>query len=129
MLSFAQHAYVADVDCVDARRIDLWRVGQLATNAANCGKGGYLLSVKTTTKRTGTPTLIFIFSARRVLCFSFLLGHTIYFAVPLTLAKLVRPLAGTSAGSPKPCLFQYIGLRFLQSSGGLFALQDVCVSL
>ena len=47
--------------------------------------------------------------------------------MPVTLAKLVSVLEGTSDDSPWPYLFGYAGLRFLQGSGGLSALQDVCV--
>ncbi|KJA27744.1 hypothetical protein HYPSUDRAFT_130746 [Hypholoma sublateritium FD-334 SS-4] len=53
-----------------------------------------------------------------------LLGRVINLAMPLTIGKLVSVLEGTSAGSPWPYLFGYAGLRFLQGSGGLSALQD-----
>lgn len=45
--------------------------------------------------------------------------------MPLTLGKLIDVLEGGSDGSPLPYLFGYVGLRFLQGSGGLSAIRDV----
>lgn len=45
--------------------------------------------------------------------------------MPLTLGKLINVLEGRSDGSPLPYLFGYVGLRFLQGSGGLSAIRDV----
>jgi len=45
--------------------------------------------------------------------------------MPLTLGKLINVLEGGSDGSPLPYLFGYVGLRFLQGSGGLSAIRDV----
>jgi len=45
--------------------------------------------------------------------------------MPLTLGKLISVLEGRSDGSPLPYLFGYVGLRFLQGSGGLSAIRDV----
>jgi len=49
--------------------------------------------------------------------------------MPLTLAKLVNILEGHTAGSPWPYIFAYAGFRFLQGSGGLSAIRDVCFLL
>lgn len=46
--------------------------------------------------------------------------------MPLALGQLVRLLDGPSGQSPWPLLFVYVGLRFLQGSGGLAAVRDVC---
>jgi len=45
--------------------------------------------------------------------------------VPFILAKLVDILEGRSSWSVWGCLFGYVGLRFLQGSGGLAAIRDV----
>ena len=47
------------------------------------------------------------------------------FLVPLIFAEVVRILEEGSKVSPWPYLCAYVGLRFLQSSGGLAALRDV----
>ena len=46
-------------------------------------------------------------------------------AIPLTLGEVVRTLEGKSGRSPWQYLFAYMGLRFLQSGGGLPALRGV----
>lgn len=53
-----------------------------------------------------------------------LLGRVINLAMPLTLGRLINVLEGRSDGSPLPYLFGYVGLRFLQGSGGLSAIRD-----
>ncbi|KAG5637231.1 hypothetical protein H0H81_005353, partial [Sphagnurus paluster] len=53
-----------------------------------------------------------------------LLGRVINLAMPLALGQLVRLLEKPSAQSPWPFLFGYVGLRFLQGSGGLAAIRD-----
>jgi len=45
--------------------------------------------------------------------------------MPLALAQLIRTLE--ERRSPWPYLFAYVGLRFLQGSGGLAAVRDVRV--
>jgi hypothetical protein len=45
--------------------------------------------------------------------------------MPLTLGQLVRVFEGRAPGSPWPWLFSYVGLRYLQGSGGLSAIRDV----
>ncbi|ETW80963.1 ABC transporter [Heterobasidion irregulare TC 32-1] len=52
------------------------------------------------------------------------IGRFINFAVPVVLAKLVSIFEKDSTRSPWPWVFGYVGLRFLQSSGGLAALRD-----
>ena len=49
--------------------------------------------------------------------------------MPLTLGQLVRVFEGRAPGhtSPWPWLFTYVGLRYLQGSGGLSAIRDVCL--
>ncbi|KAG6891758.1 hypothetical protein C0992_006179 [Termitomyces sp. T32_za158] len=53
-----------------------------------------------------------------------LLGRVINFAMPLALGQLVRLLEKPTGQSPWPFFFAYIGLRFLQGSGGLAAVRD-----
>ncbi|KAG5646274.1 hypothetical protein DXG03_003870 [Asterophora parasitica] len=53
-----------------------------------------------------------------------LLGRVINFAMPLTLGQVVRLLQNPTEQSPWPFLFAYVGLRFLQGSGGLAAIRD-----
>ena len=47
-------------------------------------------------------------------------------AVPYVLAQIINIFDGKLDQSPWPYLFGYAGLRFLQGSGGLAALRDVC---
>lgn len=56
-----------------------------------------------------------------------MLGRVINLAMPLTLGHLVRVFEGVAPGSPWPWLFAYVGLRYLQGSGGLSAVRDVCL--
>lgn len=56
-----------------------------------------------------------------------LIGRVVNLALPLTLGELVKILEGRSDRSPWPFLFGYVGLRFLQGSGGLAAIRDVSV--
>lgn len=61
-----------------------------------------------------------------MLCiFILLVGRVINFVMPLALGGLVSVLEGQSNRSPWPLLFGYVGLRFLQGSGGLAAIRDV----
>ncbi|KAG6862313.1 hypothetical protein C0995_016011 [Termitomyces sp. Mi166 len=53
-----------------------------------------------------------------------LLGRVINVAMPLALGKLVSLLEKPTGQSPWPFFFAYIGLRFLQGSGGLAAVRD-----
>ncbi|KAG5719458.1 Heavy metal tolerance protein [Termitomyces sp. T112] len=53
-----------------------------------------------------------------------LLGRVINFAMPLALGELVRLLEKPTGQSPWPFFFAYVGLRFLQGSGGLAAVRD-----
>ncbi|KAF8054164.1 mitochondrial half-size ABC transporter [Lyophyllum atratum] len=53
-----------------------------------------------------------------------LLGRVINLAMPLALGQLIRALEKPSEQSPWPYLFAYVGLRFLQGSGGLAAIRD-----
>ncbi|KIL68923.1 hypothetical protein M378DRAFT_184787 [Amanita muscaria Koide BX008] len=60
-----------------------------------------------------------------ILCiFILLLGRFVNFAMPLALGRLVLVLEGGEQGSPWPWLFAYVGLRYLQGSGGLSAIRD-----
>lgn len=52
-------------------------------------------------------------------------GRFVNFLVPLAFAQVVRIFEEGSKVSPWPYLFAYVGLRFLQSSGGLASLRDV----
>lgn len=52
-------------------------------------------------------------------------GRVINFLVPLMFSRLVKVFEEGSSTSPWPYLFAYVGLRFLQSSGGIGALRDV----
>lgn len=54
-----------------------------------------------------------------------LIGRVINPAVPYILGQFVSVLEGTIDASPWPYLFGYVGLRFLQGSGGLSAVRDV----
>ncbi|KAI8975885.1 hypothetical protein BD414DRAFT_172105 [Trametes punicea] len=59
------------------------------------------------------------------LCFVIMvLGRVVNFFVPFVFAQLVRVFEEGSKVSPWPYLGAYVGLRFLQSSGGLNALRD-----
>lgn len=63
----------------------------------------------------------------QVLCFIILLiGRVVNFAMPFTLGAFIRALEGKLNESPWPYLFGYVVLRFLQGSGGLSAVRDVC---
>ena len=53
------------------------------------------------------------------------LGRVVNVLVPIVFAQLVRIFEQGSQVSPWPYLGAYVGLRFLQSSGGLAALRDV----
>ncbi|KAF8626834.1 hypothetical protein AX15_004665 [Amanita polypyramis BW_CC] len=53
-----------------------------------------------------------------------ILGRAINVAMPLTLGQLVRVFEGKRSDSPWPWLFAYVGLRYLQGSGGLSAIRD-----
>ncbi|KAF4567762.1 hypothetical protein EYR40_006769 [Pleurotus pulmonarius] len=54
-----------------------------------------------------------------------LIGRVIAVLVPYTLGALVEAFEDPAKGhSPWPYLFAYVGLRFLQGSGGLSALRD-----
>ncbi|CAA7259242.1 unnamed protein product [Cyclocybe aegerita] len=53
-----------------------------------------------------------------------LIGRVVNIAMPITLGALVKILEGGSEDSPWPFLFGYVGLRFLQGSGGLSAVRD-----
>jgi hypothetical protein len=52
-------------------------------------------------------------------------GRFLNAVVPFTLGEVVRVFEEHSSRSPWPYLFAYVGLRFLQSGGGLSALNDV----
>ena len=54
-----------------------------------------------------------------------IVGRVVNFLVPLVFAQLVRIFEEGSQVSPWPYLGAYVGLRFLQASGGLPALRDV----
>lgn len=56
-------------------------------------------------------------------------GRVINFLVPLAFAQIVRIFEEGTKVSPWPYLFGYVGLRFLQSSGGLAAVRDVSRSV
>ncbi|EMD37782.1 hypothetical protein CERSUDRAFT_136601 [Gelatoporia subvermispora B] len=53
-----------------------------------------------------------------------LVGRVVNLLTPFMLAEVVRRLTEVPAQSPWLYLFAYIGLRFLQGSGGLSALRD-----
>ncbi|KAF8629157.1 hypothetical protein AX17_005742 [Amanita inopinata Kibby_2008] len=60
-----------------------------------------------------------------ILCIVILLfGRVANLAMPLVLGQLVRIFEGRAAGSPWPYLFAYVGLRYLQGTGGLSAIRD-----
>lgn len=52
-------------------------------------------------------------------------GRVVNVFLPLTLGKLVGVLEKDDGTSFWPPLLTYVGLRFLQSSGGIAALRDV----
>ncbi|KAH7915239.1 hypothetical protein BJ138DRAFT_178160 [Hygrophoropsis aurantiaca] len=52
-----------------------------------------------------------------------ILGRVVNALLPLSLGELVR-VFDQGVGSPWPYLFAYVGLRFLQSGGGISALRD-----
>ena len=54
-----------------------------------------------------------------------IVGRVVNFLVPLVFAQLVKIFEEGSKVSPWPYLGAYVGLRFLQSTGGLAALRDV----
>ena len=54
-----------------------------------------------------------------------IIGRIVNLAVPLVLAKLVSIFEKNDSRSPWPYLFGYVGLKFLQGSGGLAAVRDV----
>lgn len=55
------------------------------------------------------------------------IGRFVNFLVPLVFAEIVRIFEEGSKVSIWPYLFGYVGLRFLQASGGLAALRDVSI--
>lgn len=57
--------------------------------------------------------------------FVLLVERVVNVGVPFILAKLVDILEGRSPWSVWGCLVGYVGLRFLQGSGGLAAIRDV----
>ncbi|KAI0249585.1 hypothetical protein BJV78DRAFT_1129371 [Lactifluus subvellereus] len=59
-----------------------------------------------------------------VCVFLLILGRFVNLAVPFLLAQLISVFEKGVKRSPWPYLFGYVGLRFLQSSGGLSALRD-----
>ena len=64
------------------------------------------------------------------LCFLIMVvGRVVNFLVPLVFAQLVRVFEEGSKVSPWPYLGAYVGLRFLQASGGLAALRDVSFTI
>jgi len=54
-----------------------------------------------------------------------LVERVVNVGVPFILAKLVDILEGRSPWSVWGCLLGYVGLRFMQGSGGLAAIRDV----
>ena len=52
-------------------------------------------------------------------------GRVVNVFLPLTLGKLVSVLEKDDGTSFWPYLLTYIGLRFLQSNGGIGAIRDV----
>lgn len=54
-----------------------------------------------------------------------IVGRVVNVLVPLVFAQLVRIFEEGSNVSPWPYLGAYVGLRFLQATGGLAALRDV----
>lgn len=65
------------------------------------------------------------------------IGRFVNVALPLTLGELLHIFEAQYSGTPSspkprspwPYLLAYVGLRFLQSSGGLGALRDVRVKV
>ncbi|KAI0780187.1 hypothetical protein C8Q74DRAFT_1263689 [Fomes fomentarius] len=53
-----------------------------------------------------------------------IVGRVVNFLVPLVFAQLVRVFEEGTKVSPWPYLGAYVGLRFLQATGGLAALRD-----
>ena len=52
-------------------------------------------------------------------------GRVVNVFLPLTLGKLVNVLEKDDGTSFWPFLLTYVGLRFLQSNGGIAAVRDV----
>lgn len=52
-------------------------------------------------------------------------GRVVNLFLPLTLGKLVGVLEKDDGTSFWPYILTYVGLRFLQSGGGIAALRDV----
>lgn len=72
-----------------------------------------------------TQVLALILKPQALCIIILLFGRVINLALPFTLGQLVRIFEGRSEHSPWPFLFGYVGLRFLQGSGGLPAIRDV----
>ena len=53
------------------------------------------------------------------------IGRFVNMAVPWALAQVIRVFEEGSQSSAWPYLFAYVGLRFLQATGGLPALREV----
>ncbi|KAI0661121.1 hypothetical protein C8Q70DRAFT_932186 [Cubamyces menziesii] len=71
------------------------------------------------------PSKSFALQFLAFLCFLIMVvGRVVNFLVPLVFAQLVRVFEEGSKVSPWPYLGAYVGLRFLQASGGLAALRD-----
>ncbi|KAF9529277.1 hypothetical protein CPB83DRAFT_852990 [Crepidotus variabilis] len=51
-------------------------------------------------------------------------GRLVNLLLPFTLGRLLGIMEGTVEGSPWPVLFAYVGLKFMQGSGGLSAIRD-----
>ncbi|KAI0674774.1 hypothetical protein C8Q78DRAFT_1008851 [Trametes maxima] len=71
------------------------------------------------------PSKSFALQFLALLCFLIMIvGRVVNFLVPLVFAQLVRIFEEGSEVSPWPYLGAYVGLRFLQATGGLAALRD-----
>ncbi|KAI0356362.1 hypothetical protein OH77DRAFT_1589332 [Trametes cingulata] len=71
------------------------------------------------------PSKSFTLQFLAFLCFLIMVvGRVVNFLVPLVFARLVQIFEEGSQVSPWPYLGAYVGLRFLQASGGLAALRD-----
>ncbi|EPQ57486.1 hypothetical protein GLOTRDRAFT_120643 [Gloeophyllum trabeum ATCC 11539] len=71
------------------------------------------------------PTKSFALQLLATLCLLLIIvGRFVNAALPLILGSLLHVFE-SGKGSPWPYLFAYVGLRFLQGSGGLAALRDV----
>ncbi|KAI0644589.1 hypothetical protein C8Q79DRAFT_1104913 [Trametes meyenii] len=71
------------------------------------------------------PSKSFALQFLALLCFLIMIvGRVVNFLVPLVFARLVRIFEEGSKVSPWPYLGAYVGLRFLQATGGLAALRD-----